>query len=533
VPPTRRRILIWIAAAGGSVLVLLVAAALVWLPTGDQLRRRVEAVLSDYFGTGVEFRELRVSFVPELAVEGAGLRLAGRDPASPPLITAARFRASASWHDVFVRPRRIRRLEVQQLRVSITKGSDERPGRDSEHGGCQGTREHPSQARSRDDIAPSPVVIDVFEAPGSEIVLYPRNPNKLPRRFLIQELTVRHLRLDEPLHFDAVLTNPTPTGQIRARGQFGPWVKQDPGLGPVSGTYRFERANLDTIDGLGGVLESTGTFSGVLEQILVKGETHTPDFSLDTGRHPMVLDSRFTACVDGTDGDTYLDRVSARLASTPIEAHGKIEGHVGERGRTVSLDATIENGRIEDLLQLAVKGGPPLMKGAVALRTRLLLPPGKTDVIMRLQLEGEFGLRRTRFTGRSVQEKIDEFSRRSRGAPGDDGATNVASNLRGRFRLRQSVLSLSSFEFEVPGGRVRMHGTYGLVSERIDFEGTARLDAKVSQMTRGFKSLLLKMVDPLFSRKDAGTVLPIHISGTREHPNFGVDMKGALTRKAK
>jgi hypothetical protein len=85
----------------------------------------------------------------------------------------------------------------------------------------------------------------------------------------------------------------------------------------------------------------------------------------------------------------------------------------------------------------------------------------------------------------------------------------------------------------VPGGRVQMHGTYGLVSERIDFEGTARLDAKLSQMTTGFKSMLLKMFDPLFSRKDAGTVVPIHISGTREHPNFGVDVKGALTRKAK
>jgi hypothetical protein len=377
------------------------------------------------------------------------------------------------------------------------------------------------------------VVIDIFEAPGSEIALYPRNPRKLPRRFIIHALAVRHLRLDQPLQFEAVLTNPTPRGEINARGQFGPWVKQDPGLGPLTGTYRFERANLDTIDGLGGMLDSRGSFTGVLEQIMVSGETHTPDFSLDTGGHAMPLDTKFVACVDGTDGDTYLDRVTAQMASTPIAAHGRIEGQVGVRGRTVTLDVNIDDGRIEDLLRLAVKGDPPLMKGAVSVRTSLVLPPGESDVITRLQLAGKFGLRRTRFTGRTVQEKIDEFSRRSRGAPGDESVSNVASNLRGRFKLEHSVLSLPSLAFDVPGGRIQMHGTYGLVSERINFEGVARLDAKVSQMTTGFKSLLLKMIDPLFSRKDAGTVLPIHVSGTREHPNFGVDVKGALTRKAK
>ena len=51
--------------------------------------------------------------------------------------------------------------------------------------------------------------------------------------------------------------------------------------------------------------------------------------------------------------------------------------------------------------------------------------------------------------------------------------------------------------------------------------------------TTGVKSLLLKMVDPLFSRKDAGTVLPIHITGTRSDPKFGVDVKRALLRKDK
>jgi hypothetical protein len=40
----------------------------------------------------------------------------------------------------------------------------------------------------------------------------------------------------------------------------------------------------------------------------------------------------------------------------------------------------------------------------------------------------------------------------------------------------------------------------------------------------GWKSLLLKVVDPLF-RKNGRTVVPITIRGTRENPRFGLDTK--------
>jgi hypothetical protein len=52
-------------------------------------------------------------------------------------------------------------------------------------------------------------------------------------------------------------------------------------------------------------------------------------------------------------------------------------------------------------------------------------------------------------------------------------------------------------------------------------------------MTSGFKSALLKIADPILGRKDAGTVVPIEITGTRAHPPFKLDIKGALMRKVK
>ena len=55
------------------------------------------------------------------------------------------------------------------------------------------------------------------------------------------------------------------------------------------------------------------------------------------------------------------------------------------------------------------------------------------------------------------------------------------------------------------------------------------MDAKISQTVTGFKSLLLKIVDPLF-RRNGRTVVPLRISGTRNNPKFGVSVGRVLRR---
>jgi hypothetical protein len=50
----------------------------------------------------------------------------------------------------------------------------------------------------------------------------------------------------------------------------------------------------------------------------------------------------------------------------------------------------------------------------------------------------------------------------------------------------------------------------------------------MSQTQIGWKSVVLKVFDPLFRKDGAGTVLPITVSGTRAAPKFGVDVKKAL-----
>ncbi len=85
-------------------------------------------------------------------------------------------------------------------------------------------------------------------------------------------------------------------------------------------------------------------------------------------------------------------------------------------------------------------------------------------------------------------------------------------------------LTLPSFAFNVPGATVKLHGHYALRAETVDFKGDLLMDAKVSQTQSGIKSLLLKVVDPLFKKDGGGSDLPIKIEGKRDAPSFGLDM---------
>jgi hypothetical protein len=53
------------------------------------------------------------------------------------------------------------------------------------------------------------------------------------------------------------------------------------------------------------------------------------------------------------------------------------------------------------------------------------------------------------------------------------------------------------------------------------------MQAKLSQTMTGAKSFFLKALDPFFKGKDAGSVMAIKVSGTKDKPAFGLDHGGA------
>jgi hypothetical protein len=149
----------------------------------------------------------------------------------------------------------------------------------------------------------------------------------------------------------------------------------------------------------------------------------------------------------------------------------------------------------------------------------------------RLQLDGRFAIAEARFTSYDVQGKINALSHRGRGNTSDTGKASVVSNFQGRFKLGHGALRLPELQFSVPGAAVKLAGTYALKPETLDFKGSLLLDAKISQTQTGIKSLLLKIIDPLFKQKDGtGSAIPIKISGTRNAPSFGLDYRRVFHR---
>jgi len=121
-----------------------------------------------------------------------------------------------------------------------------------------------------------------------------------------------------------------------------------------------------------------------------------------------------------------------------------------------------------------------------------------------------------------VQRQVTNLSRKASGRKDEEPHPRVTSDFSAKFKMADGRLSLNDLTFDIPGAIVALDGRYALREETLAFAGNLYIDAKVSEMVSGFKSLLLKAVDPIF-RKKGRTVIPIKVSGTRDDPKFGLD----------
>jgi len=475
----------------------------------------VVKALARRYQASVELKSFTASLFPTVSIAGDGLVLSRRDqPDLPPLVSVAHFSVEASWFGLLASSKRFRRAQLQGLVINVPP---RRPKAESR--------------RSTPKREIPPFELDEVLADGATLNMLSGTPGKPPLVFDIGKLRLRSAGIGQSMAFEAVLTNPKPVGQIQSSGRFGPWNADDPSQTPVSGRYTFSDADLSTIHGLAGILSSQGSYDGVLAGIQVEGETDTPDFALGISGRSVHLTTRFSALVDGASGGTFLRPVTARIRQSTIVARGGISKAAGEPGRIILLDVSAKPARLEDLLPLAVKSGESPLVGGVTIEAKLGLYPGSEDIARRLKLDGEFQIQSARFTSAETEQKIAHLSRTGEGKGRDENVQDVPLDMKGRFTLRKGVARFSSLSFNVPGASVRLQGTFDLSSQALDFEGDLRLEAKVSQMTTGVKSILLKPVDPFFEGRGAGTVLPIKITGTKEQPSFQLEIGKVIRRE--
>jgi len=523
-----RRILLGLLAVIVVGSVLLVGWAVHATPA---VRNTVVDALNARFDSKVDLQSLQVEIYPTPRVTGRGLTLRhnGRTDVAP-LITLDSFDANASVKGLIRRPLHLKDVKVEGLNIHVPPGGLS-PDDKNDDDEPQRPKDLPPPAIVATPPPPSAVLIDSIHSKRARLEIESRRANRLPRVFDIEDLVMRGFGRVEGAEFHAGLVNPIPRGRIETSGNFGPWNPQDPDLTPIKGEYAFKNANLNDIKGIGGTLSSVGTYSGVLRRVDVEGQTETANFSIDLAGRQVPLTTKFKAIVDGTNGDTWLEHVEARLARTTILARGAVVRTRNVKGRRVSLDLQIDHGNIEDLLRLAVNTAKNPMIGTIDLKTKFLLPQGEADVVDRLQLNGTFKLLQAKFTNYDVQRKINLLSSRGRGDENDDGTgESVVSNLEGKFVLRDAKLTFSSLRFLVPGAIVDLSGTYGLRDEQMDFKGYFLADATLADMTHGMKSLLARLAQPFFRRPGGGSKIPIHISGPRSNPQFGLDTGRILNK---
>jgi hypothetical protein len=513
-PLWRRRWVLWV----GSVFFCLVIVGVGLVEWGlrqlqPRLRQKVVETLSARFHSPVELDRLDVSMRKGILVTGGGLRilyLAGPTKPdarlnAPPMLVVDHFEFLTGWRELLRPTTRVVSVKVRGVEVRIPPKQE------------RGETEPEDLKNKKQPVIG--LAVDTIECADAKVVIETSDPKKEPLEFVISRVMLKDVGPSKPLNYEATLRNPKPAGDIHSTGHFGPWQKDEPRGTPLDGNYEFTHADLSSIHGIAGILSSTGRFGGTLGEIAVEGSAEVPSFRLDISDHALPLQTEFKAVVDGTTGDTRLEDVRARVGRSDVTASGAItRSTTGMKGHDVDLHVVMDRGRIEDMMALAMKGNPTLMRGTLATKTHLEIPPGPVSVSRKMRLEGTFAIRDAFLNDAKMQQQLDSMSERAKGKPklaNAQDAEVVGSSLTGKFSQANAILDVSELKFAMPGAQVSMDGQVQLVASTFEFYGKVRTEATASQMTTGWKSLLAKPFDRLLKKDGAGMEIPIKVTGTK------------------
>lgn len=507
-----RRVVSWIVAVS---IVVVCAAIGALIGFAEMLKSKGEKLLvetaRERYHCSVRWKGVRVTIFPPVTVTAEDLVLTQDHRGGiSPLITIRKLTAEAGIIGFLRSPKHIRSFRFEGLVIQVTPGGE------------------PSAAPKKKSKG---LVIDRIEANGTILCVYSSDAKTPPLTWDVYRLSLKSVGTDEPMRFHATLRNAIPPGLVETTGVLGPMNPREPGLSGVKGNYTFEHADLGVFGGISGHLASHGEFDGTLFRLNVHGSTDTPDFTLRTSGHAVHLKTQFRAVVDGMSGDVTLKQVHAEFLRTEVNATGSITGH---DGKTLRLDADVREGRVEDMLWLALREKQPTLRGAAGFRARIEVPPGPADLARKIRIDATAGIENARLRPK-LQEGAAKLSDAARGDPVDvdPDPSRLASDFQGTFTVRDGIATFPRLAFEIPGAHVVVHGTYNVISEAVDLDGMARLETSISKTQKGVKSFLLKPFNALFKSKHhkAQTALPIRIRGTLDNPTYGPDIGRALTRK--
>ncbi|HEV2315872.1 MAG TPA: AsmA-like C-terminal region-containing protein [Candidatus Acidoferrales bacterium] len=502
----------WVVITATVAIIVVGIAFVILMLRWPFTQARMRQSLGESISGSVTFTKFRVTYVPfpGCVAENVVFRRWSSPADVPPLATIQRIAIQTRYVDLFLRPGYIARIVLNGLYVRIPP---------------RGTGTKPIENQN----TPTKMRVGEIDTSGATLEIG-RRGDKSPLKFEIHLLTVKSVSATTAMQYRATLTNALPPGEIVSTGSFGPWNSHDPAQTPLSGTATFRNANLSAFSGIAGTLSSDQDFQGTLGRIEIKGKVDIPDFKLAKTDNQEPLASEFRLTVDAMNGDVFLQQVDALLVRTKIIAHGGIAGKTDQKGKTTSIDMTIDHGRIQDVLRLFSTESHPPMDGVADFRAQITVPPLGQPFLREVMADADFQVAEGKFEKPSTQANVNTLSERARGVkidPKAPSSENVIASLKGHVVLHDGTAHFTGVSFIVPGADARMFGTFNLLNDHIDFHGKLKTDVKFSQtLGGGIKSVLLKPLDPFFKKKATGAVIPVYMNGTYDYPHFGIDLLG-------
>jgi hypothetical protein len=513
----RQKKRLWLIACG-LIFLLAAGSAFYFIRAHWPYRyREIKPMLESDLAAQVTITTYHRTYFPNPGFVATGLTLHRKSALNlPPIGHIDQMIVQSRWRDLLMLRKRVQTIDVTGLHLIIPPV------------GSKANQQNFPPGSSSDFTGPD-TSIAVFKFHNALLEIMKNDGSRL--LFPIHELDFTNVEKNKASDYALDMQNAIPSGQIFAKGAFGPLHAKDLSSTPLSGVFTYTSVNLGDIGDIGGTLSSSGKFWGTLGAIEAEAFTKTPDFAVNDGKATLVTGS-VHCTVNGLSGDVVLHSIDATTGKTNIHASGTVQG----APKITNLDIDVKSGRAQDLMRPFIKGQVPVT-GPVWLHAHAILAPssGHDDFLHRLHVLGSFDVPAERVSNPQTEKSLTDFSNRaqdknvpdlnestdrnSRGEP-----TDALSSVKGPVEIRDGVASSKRIIFQVPGAQADLNGTFAFHGSVVHLVGNLSMESDISHATTGFKSFFLKPLAPFFKKKNKGAVVPVAVTGNPGHYQVTQDL---------
>lgn len=469
--------------------------------------RIVKPMLESVLGSQLEIARYHRTYFPHPGFVATGLTLRRKSaPDLPPLGSAGQMVVQGRWIDLLFLRERVQLVDITALHIVVPAVGSRANQEDFPPG-------------SASDFAGPDALIEELNIHNGLLDVMRSNGRRFS--FSIMELDLRNFQKGRANAYWVDMQNAKPWGRIQSTGRFGPLIARDLGTTPVSGTYSFSSVKLRDIGNIRGTLSSSGQFSGSLAAIEATGDSLTPDFAVGDGK-PTLVNGGIRCKVNGLTGEVIIHDVAVKSGTTTAVASGAIAGSP----KVTNLEIVVNNGRTQDVLRPFIRRDVPIT-GPLWLHSHAYVGPAREGVgfLQRLVVNGAFAVPAELATDRATEKNLSEFSQRAqsnkagsqKNDPPPNASADALSSLKGAAQIRDGIVSSTHLTFQIAGAQATLSGTFNLHNLSVHLTGNFAMQSDISHAVTGFKSVLLKPLDPFLKKRNAGAVMPVAVTGGPGH----------------